>query len=117
MKKIFLVLIILMATGCKNKLTCTLETVEDDYSTKEKIVFNFENKEKAFEASVDHIMTFKNEETAKLYLNIFEALDEGYEISLEGNKINIKSFKNYEQYGTNRDELKKELELNGYLCK
>ena len=32
-------------------------------------------------------MTFKDEETAKLYLNIVETFDENYEITLDENKI------------------------------
>ena len=114
MKKIFMVFILLIVTGCGNKLICTLETTEEDYSTKEKLIF--EEKEKKFEASVEYIMTFKDEETANSYLNIIEIIDESYEINLTDNRINIKTFKSFEQYGNDRNELKKELEQNGYLC-
>lgn len=116
MKKIILILCIFLLTGCKSKLVCVLESEEEIYKEEQKITFNFKD-DKIKEVNVSYIMTFEDEATAKTYLNIFEALDENYEINLNKNKIEIKSYKNYEQYNQNKDELKGELEKNGYLCR
>ena len=116
MKKILMICCILMLTGCKNELVCTLKTTEESYDTEQKITFNFEN-DKVNDVTVNYKMTFENEETANSYLSVFESLDEEYEINVDGKEINVKSKKNYEQYDQNKDELKEELELNGYICK
>lgn len=116
MKKIILVLCAFLLTGCKSKLVCTLESEEQIYKEEQKITFNFDDN-KVKDVKVNYTMTFDDEETAKTYLNIFESLDENYEVNLDRNKIDIKSYKNYEQYDKNKDELRDELEKNGYLCK
>lgn len=115
-KLLLLCLCVFLFTGCNKKLVCKSETTEELYKEQQKITFNFED-EKVKEVMVDYIMIFSDEETAKSYLTIFEALNKDYEISLDGNTINIKSFKNYEQYNQNKEELKEELENNGYICK
>jgi len=116
MKKIFLVICALILTGCKNKLICTSETADENYTTQQKIEFTFDDDDNVVDATVNYIMTFEDEETAKSYLNIFETLEEDYEINIDKNKIDIKSSKNYEQYDQNKNELKEELEQNGYMC-
>ena len=117
MKKILLVLSVMLLTGCGNKLVCNLETSEENYESKQKITFKFDSSDKVNDVTVDYTMIFEDEETAKTYKNVFETLDDNYEINLEKNEINIISTKNYDQYKENKEELKKQFENNGYSCK
>ncbi len=116
MKKILMIFCIFILTGCKNELVCTLNTVEESYDTEQKIIFNFEN-DKVNDVVVNYTMIFEDEEIASSYMNAFESLTKEYEINLSGNKIQIISEKNYDQYDQNKEELKAELEKNGYSCK
>jgi len=117
MKKILIVLSLFVLTGCSNKLVCTLESTEENYDSKQKITFKFDKSDKVNDVSVNYSMIFADEETAKTYKNVFESLNENYEITQDKNKINIITTKNYDQYNENKEELKKELEKNGYSCK
>ena len=116
MKKILIFGCVLLLTGCKNSLVCTMKTTEENYESEQKITFSFE-KEKVNDVVVDYVMTFEDEETANSYITAFKTLEENYEIDQNGNKVSISSTKNYNQYNQNKDELKKELESNGYVCK
>lgn len=116
MKKMKIFCLLLLLTGCKNKLQCTLETDEEMYISNQKIIFEFKN-DKVSDVTLNYEMIFEDEKTAKDYFVMFEALDEQYEITQEKNKIGIISKKNYEQYDQNKNELKEELETNGYSCK
>ena len=117
MKKILLLCVCLcLFTGCGKKMVCSLKTDTETYKEEQKITFTFED-DNVKEAMVNYIMTFDDEATANTYLTMFQTLNKDYEINLDGKTIDIKSFKNYEQYQQNKDELKKELESNGYVCK
>ena len=117
MKKIFVALSLLLLTGCSNKMVCTLKSSEESYESEEKIVFEFDNDNKVTNVTINYDMIFEDEESAASYAYVFETLEEDYEIKQEGNKINIVTTKNYEQYSESKDELKVDLENNGYSCK
>jgi len=117
MKKILMVLGILLFTGCSNELVCTKNTTEENYELEQKIIFEFDSNDKVVSAKTNYIMVFENKETASSYMSVFDSLEEDYEINQVGNKVNIISTKNYEQYNQNKDKLKEELENNGYSCK
>ena len=117
MKKTLILLSLFILTGCSNKLVCTLETNEENYKSEQKITFKFDDSDKVTDVSVDYSMIFADEESAKSYATVFKTLEEDYEINQKGNKINIITTKNYEQYKESKDELKQELENNGYSCK
>lgn len=117
MKKSLIILSLLLLTGCSNELVCTLKTSEEGYESEQKITFEFDDSDKVTDVYVNYSMIFEDEETAKSYVNVFEALEKDYKINQDGNKIDIVTTKNYEQYKENKDELKEELENNGYSCK
>ena len=116
MKKILIICCLLFLTGCKNELICTMETTEENYESEQEIIFSFED-EKVNDVVVNYTMIFEDENTANSYVNVFETLEEGYEIEQEGNKLSITSKKNHEQYSETKDKIKTELESNGYKCK
>ena len=116
MKKIILVCCILLITGCKNNLVCTLTTTEGVYTSEQKITFDFKD-DQVSNVELNYAMIFEDEKTANDYFTAFEALKEQYEIKQDKNKIEIISEKNYDQYNQNKDELKEELEAKGYSCK
>lgn len=116
MKKFLMIFGVLLFTGCSNELVCTMNTAEENYELEQKITFQFDE-EKVVSAETNYIMVFENKETASSYMSVFDTLEDDYEINQSGNKINIISTKNYEQYNQNKDKLKEELENNGYSCK
>ena len=66
---------------------------------------------------LNYTMIFEDEKTASEYFTAFETLEEEYEMKLNKNEIEIISEKNYNEYNQSKDELKEELESNGYSCK
>ena len=117
MKKVILVFYLLFLTGCSNKMVCTMTVEEENYETNQELVFEFNKEDNVEKSTVNYIMVFKTEEEAKSYLNVFQTINEDYDITLEKNTIEIKSEKNYEQYESKKSELKEKLEKDGYSCK
>ena len=116
MKKILIICCLLVLTGCKNELICTMKTTEENYESEQELIFSFKD-EKVSDVTVNYTMIFEDEKTANSYVSVFETLEDGYEIKQDGNKLSIKSEKNYEQYSETKDKIKENLEANGYKCK
>ena len=71
MKKILLLLCVFLLTGCKSQLVCNRKTTEEFYEEEQKIIYSF-NDDKVQDVTINYIMIFEDEETAKTYLTIFE---------------------------------------------
>ncbi len=116
-KYLFVLITILLLTGCGKSLTCTKSVEEEDYKTEEKIVFDVNKDNKVSDLELNYTMIFEDETIAKDYLNILDSFKNDYEIEQKKNKITIKSEKDYTEYNQTKEELKKDLESNGYTCK
>ena len=113
---IFSLMIVGLLTGCKSTLTCTLKGSEENYDTEQKIIFT-SKKNKIEKAEINYTMIFKDEDSAKEYYTIFTSLDEDYDIKQKKNKVTMISEKDYSKYDQTEDNMRKELENNGYKCK
>lgn len=117
MKKILIVFVSLFLVGCGNKFTCTKTIEEEEYTTEERLVFEYDKNDKITNATVDYIMTFENEEKANYYMKIFGSLENNIEIEQDGKEIRLSSTTDYQEYNGHKDELKNKLEKDGYVCK
>lgn len=115
-KNILLIMLILLLTGCKNELVCTLNKEEENYLSEQNIIFTVEDGIVS-KAITNYIMTFEDEKTAETYLNVFKSINKDYDITLNENKLEIKMEKNYEEYNQTKEEVKQDFEKNGYSCK
>jgi len=117
MKKILLVLMILILTGCKSELICTLKTTENNYESETKNVFEF-NGDKIINSYSINIMTFENEDDLKMYLDMFKNLDDSYEVKqISDSKLEIKVSRDISEYKKEKTSIKEEYEKDGYSCK
>ena len=112
MKKIILVLLIILCSGCGKKLTCTYKENYDDVKISNKIIFNLKN----YTYEEIDIMTFKDEESAKDYFNDISDYVEEYNLKLEKNKI-VSNILGNMDYKKSKKELKKKYETYDYKCK
>ena len=105
MKKIILILLAVLCSGCGKKLTCTYKENYEDVKIDNTIVFNF--KDNTYEET--DIMVFKNSEEASEYFQDIKDYIEEFNLVLNDNKIisvlsgNINNNKNaikekYESY-------------------
>lgn len=109
-------LMLIVLTGCKSTLTCTLTGTQEEYDTEQKIIFT-SKKNIVEKAQINYTMIFEDEESAKEYFTIFTSLDEDYEIKQKKNKVTMISEKDYSTYNQTEENMRKELENNGYKCK
>ena len=116
MKRMMLVLLILLLSGCKSELVCTVSKIESNYESETKTVFEF-NGNKIKNAYSINTMTFDTEQEAKIYLKMIQGLSEDYEIIEKNSKqIEIKISNNYEIYNNDKNLIIQELEKEGYSC-
>lgn len=116
MKKILIFLCLLVLTGCKNELVCISTTEEEGYLSEQKIMFEIKD-DKVSKMISNYTMTFENEETAKMYLEVFKSIDSNYDVAQNGNKVVLKSEQPYEEERQKKEEVKQDFEKNGYSCK
>ena len=112
MKKIIILIIALICSGCGKKLTCTYKENYEDIKINNKIVFNFKNNTYN---EID-VMTFNDEESALKYFNEIEDYIEEYNLSLEGNKI-ISELSDSIKLDATKKEIKNQYEAYDYTCK
>lgn len=115
-KNIFLIMLLLLLTGCKNELVCTLTKEEESYLSEQKITFTTQD-DKVNKVITNYTMTFENKETAEAYLNVLKSINEDNNITLNENEIELTMEKNYKEYDQTKEEVKQEFEKNGYSCK
>lgn len=116
MKKIlFASLLVLILTGCKNEVKCSLEKDEADYKLKQEVTL-FSN-DKGIVTSADTILTmaFENEEEAKAYYKVFSSLEQKSDLKREKNKLIMRHTEEYND-DSNVSVVKKQLQDNGYNC-
>jgi disulfide oxidoreductase YuzD len=112
MKKIILLLLVFICSGCGKKLTCTYKEDFEDIKINNKIVFNFNNNT----YKETDIMVFNDEESAEKYFNDIEEYIELYNLVLDKNKIISDMDGDIKLNGTKK-ELKKQYESYDYKCK
>ena len=112
MKKIILIFILLLVSGCSKKLTCTYEQKYEDISINNKIVFNF--KDNMYDQK--DVMVFKDNTSAKKYFNDVEDFVDEYNLTLEDNKI-ISNIGGEIKLDKSKEEVKKQYESYDYKCK
>lgn len=118
MKKILMVLsIMLLITGCKNQLKCTKTSEEEGYKFEQSFVFNIGKNKKVKSMDSKYIMIFEKAEDAKNYFKLLNNLGEDYNISQKKNKIIIKDTQDYSKFDQSKDNLKENLEKEGYSCR
>lgn len=110
MKKIIILIIVLICSGCGKKLTCTYKEDYDDIKIDNKIVFNF--KDNTYN-ELD-VMVFNSNESAKDYYNDISDYIEIYNLELSDNKIisNISG-----EISKTKKELKEQYESYDFKCK
>lgn len=123
----FMATLLLALTGCGNKLVATKTTDEDGEKVEERIEVSFKN-DKVNKVKMTY--TFEKEETAESMKAIFtlgmsmagEEI-EGFNVEQKGKKVIIevdeKAFAEMseEEAGMSKEELKEELEEQGYKVK
>ena len=115
---ILILMLLLLVTGCKKNLTCTLNTKEDGYKTETKVVYNKNKNGTLDNVTVTSTMTFDSEELAKNWFNVLKSINESNsEIKQEKNKIIVKNVQDYSNSTEKIDEIKKQMESDGYTCK
>lgn len=117
MKKIlFVALLVLMLTGCKNEMKCSLEQDEEVYTTKQDVVFKLDDDGFVVSSETELTMIFDKEEDAQEYYNIFKDLEQESALELNKNKIIMGDSVEYSDQ-TKASDIKKQLEDTGYKCK
>ena len=112
MKKIILVLLVILCSGCGKKLTCTYKQNYEDIKINNKIVFNLQDNT----YNEKDIMVFKSEEEASDYFKGIEDYIEEYNLVLDKNEI-ISDVKGKLESKKNKNDLKKQYESYDYKCK
>ena len=112
MKKIILVLMVILCSGCGKKLTCTYKENYDDVKIRNEITFNLKN----YTYKEKDMMIFKNEEDASKYFKDIEEYIEQYNLKLNKNKI-ISNISDKMTSKKSKKELKKQYEGYNYKCK
>ena len=111
MKKVLLsIMMCFLLVGCGNTLTCTMEE-EGEGTAKVKVKFK---DDKATEMKMT--VKFENKDDAKQMCDLYESFgDEETKVKCSGKKVTISSEEDLPD-GT-KEEVKKELEEDGYKCK
>jgi len=118
MKKILIIcLFMLLLTGCSKSFTCTLESNEESYNVEQEIVFEIGKDNMVTTSTINYKMIFETEKEATDYFELFETLDQDYELIQEKNKVIIKSTMDYTEYNNTKEELISQFEEDGYICK
>ena len=121
---VILALALVLLAGCgKNKLVATKTTEEGGIKLEEKMEITFGKDDKI--ETVVETMTFEDEETAKSMADIFGGSDEveGFEVKQDGKSMimtmDAKTFTELEGEEDNmsKEDIKKELEEEGYTVK
>jgi len=114
-KYLFICLIALSLTGCKNEIKCSLEQNESVYTIKQEVILN--KNENGFVTSKNTTITmiFETEEGAREYYNIFADLEQQSALEIKKNKIIMKDVEEFSE-GTKVSEVKSQLEKSGYTC-
>ena len=102
----------MLLCGCSNKLVCTYKEDYDDVKIKNKIKFNFKNRDYK---QID-TMTFKSNNDAEKYYSEIDEYKEEYNLVLDGNKI-ISEMEDKLSLDGNRKEIKQQYESYGYNCR
>ena len=111
MKKIIMILVIILTTGCGNKLKCTYEETYDDIKIKNSITFNF--KDNTYKSK--DTMIFKTNSEAEGYFKDVEEYKEEYNLIIIDNKI-VSELSGKIDSKTKK-EVKKQYESYSYKCK
>lgn len=111
MRKILIIIIVLLSSGCGKKLTCTYKESYEDIKINNRIVFNLKNNTYS---QVD-TMVFKTSEEAEDYFKDIEEYISEYNLTLKNNKIISNLDGNIE--GKTKKELKNQYESYEYTCK
>lgn len=112
MKKIILVLLVILCSGCGKKLICTYKEDYEDVKIKNEIKFNL----KDYTYKEKDIMIFKSEDDASDYFKDIEEYIEKYNLKLNKNKI-ISNISEKMTSKKSKKELKKQYESYDYKCK
>lgn len=112
MKKILLILVVFLVTGCGNKLVCTYKEDYDDIKIKNKIEFNF--KDNTYKQK--DTMIFDSTDSAEEYFNDIQEYVEEYNLRLDGKTI-ISELEDTIKLDATKDEIKKQYESYDYNCK
>ena len=110
MKKIILLFLVIMCSGCGKKLTCTYKVSYDDVKIDNRIVFNF--KDNTYEEK--DMMVFKDSDEAKEYFNDIKDYIEEFNLILNDNKI-ISTL--YGNIGEDKKSIKEKYESYDFVCK
>ena len=112
MKKIILVLLVILCSGCGKKLTCTYKENYEDVKISNKIVFNLRN----YTYKEIDTMIFENEKAASEYFDDIKEYVEEYNLVLDKNKITSNIGGKMQEKNTKK-ELKEKYESYDYKCK
>ena len=116
MKKILMIVCLLVLTGCRDQLVCTLETTERNYESEINEFFEFK-KDKIVNAYSTNIMTFKTKEETEMYLETFKLLDKGYSVTQKNEyQLELRVSKEFENYKKGKEQIIEEFENQGYSC-
>ena len=110
MKKIILLVLALICSGCGKKMTCTYKESYDDIKIDNKVVFNF--KDNTYN-EID-TMVFKSNEEANDYFNDISAYKEEYNLVLEDNKIISNIIGEIKE---NKKDIKEKYESYDFKCR
>ena len=110
MKKIILILLAVLCSGCGKKLTCTYKENYEDVKIDNTIVFNF--KDNTYEET--DIMVFKNSEEASEYFQDIKDYIEEFNLVLNDNKIISVLSGNI---NNNKNAIKEKYESYDFTCK
>ena len=110
MKKVIIVILVLLCSGCGKKLTCTYKEKYEDIKIDNKIVFNFKNNTYIEE----DIMVFKDNDSAKEYYNDILDYVDLYNLKLIDNKI-ISNLDG--EVSETKNDIKKKYESYDFKCK
>lgn len=114
-KKIIICLMLLILTGCKNQMKCTMEKEEENYVVKQEVTMQFNKDDSLKEANMIINLNFENEQDSQNYYDAFKQLDNIGDIKKDGKKIIIEDEKEYSDDST-KTELKQQLNKSGYKC-
>lgn len=110
MKKIIILIIALICSGCGKKLTCTYKENYEDIKINNKIVFNF--KDNTYKE--EDIMVFIDSDKAEEYFNDILDYVDMYNLELMDNKIVSKLNGDISE---SKKEIKKKYESYDFKCK
>lgn len=116
MKRILILLGVLFLTGCSKEIVCTTNSDEGGYKTETSITFECKG-DKIINSNTSYIMTFNNEEETDIYLEMFQDLEDDYEVEKKNeNQIQVNISKEYEDGNDDKDNVIKQFEKDGFVC-